>query len=390
MRILALKPAGLVIPFVHASMVRAFRSLGVEVMDLPFPQDEKDIHALKYRAGRNPVAIFTVDLPIGTNSKKNIRDTQLFLGIPWIIWFVDDPEGYGFPESCDPFLTIAFCWDREIARAIHMDGLWRGISPVHLPLATDPEIFHPEGEGFPITFPGGVFVGSTAHPNPFLDGAIEDSPGFGEDIASLWEFWKRDLGKISQELVWGFLREKTGIEPGTLRRNPLARLWVHGAVYRLGQRKRKEIVSRVIGEGGGVFGDRGWEQPLGRLYRGEVAYGEDLRRVYNGSSFVLDIRQPQSKSGLTQRIFDASACGIPALADFSPELEFLFDPDGEIYTFRTLEEAQEMKNRILLDPRSGIKKGTRAREIVLALHTYRNRATQILEALHRFLACSLA
>jgi glycosyltransferase involved in cell wall biosynthesis len=390
MRILALRPEGLVIPFIHASMVRAFRSLGVEVMDLPFPQDEKDIHALKYRAGRDPTVVFTVDLPIRINSKNNIKDIQSFLGFHWIIWFVDDPEGYGFPESCDPSLTIAFCWDREIARAIHMDGLWKGISPVYLPLAADPEVFYPEGEGSPISFPGGCFVGSTAHPNPFLDGAIEDSPGFGEDIASLWELWKRDLGKISQELVWGFLREKTGIELGTLRRNPLARLWVHGTVYRLGQRKRKEIVSRVIGEGGGVFGDRGWEKPLGRLYRGEVSYGEDLRRVYNGSSFVLDIRQPQSRTGLTQRIFDSAACGTPVLADFSPELDSLFDREGEIFTFRTLEEAKELKNLILLDPPTTIKKGGRARKRVLALHTYRNRAREILGALHRFLACSLA
>ena len=386
MRIFALRPEGLVIPFIHTSMVRAFRSLGVEVLDLPFPQDEKDIHTLKYRVGSDPAAVFTVDLPIEITRKNSIKDIQSFLGFPWIVWFVDDPDGYGFPESCDPSLSIVFCWDREIARAIRMDGSWKGISPTHLPLATDPEVFHPKGEGFPITFPGGVFVGSTAHPNSILDGAARNSPGFDEDILNLWKLWKRDLSKVSQELAWGFLQEKVRIGLGTLRRAPLARLWVHAAVYRLGQRKRKEIVSRVIGEGGGIFGDPGWGQTVGNLYRGEVTYGEDLRLVYHASAFVLDIRQPQSKTGLTQRIFDASACGIPVLADFSPELEYLFGPEREIFAFHTLKEAQEMKNRILLDSGSGIKKGARAREIVLALHTYRNRARQILEALHRFLA----
>lgn len=390
MRILALKPEGLVIPFIHASMVRAFRSLGLEVLDLPFPQGEKDVHTLKSLARHAPTAIFTVDLPIGKNSKDNIKDIQLYFGIPWVIWFVDDPEGYGFPESCDPSRAIVFCWDREIAGTIRMEGSWKGIGPTHLPLATDPEIFYPAGEDFPIAFPGGVFVGSTAHPNSFLEGAIRNSPGFGEDMSDLWDLWRRDLGKISQQLAWGFLREKTGIDLGTLQRNPLARLWVHAAAYRLGQRKRKEIVRGVIGEGGGVFGDRGWEPTMINLYRGEVSYGEDLRRVYNGSAFVLDLRQPQSRTGLTQRIFDAGACGVPVLADLSPELEFLFDAEGEIFCFRTLEEAQEIKNLILRDPRAGMKKGGRARERILALHTYRHRAKEILDAIHRFFDCSLA
>jgi len=390
MRILALRPEGLVIPFIHASMVKAFRSLGVEVLDLPFPQDEKDIHALKYRAGRYAAAVFTVDLPIGIKNKKTIKDIQSSIGLPWIVWFVDDPDGYGFPESCDPSLAIVFCWDREIVSAISMDGSWGGISPTHLPLATDPEVFHPEGEGVPITFPGGVFVGSTAHPNSFLDGATGNSPGFDEDVLNLWELWKRDWGENAQDVAWGFLQERMGTGLGTLRGAPLARLWVQAAVYRLGQIKRKEVVSRVIGEGGGVFGDPGWEQAVGKLYRGRVTYGENLRKLYLASAFVLELRQPQSRTGLTQRLFDASACGIPVLADFSPEVDDLFGPEGEIYTFRTLEEAQELKDRILLNPPAGIKKGARARKTVLALHTYLNRAGQIVEALHRFLASSLA
>src|SRR3974377_27606 len=106
MRILALRSEGLVIPFIHASMVRAFRSLGVEVLDIPFTQDKKDIRILKCRAGRDPTAVFTVDLPIAINRKNNIRDIQSIIGFPWIVWFVDDPNGYGFPESCDPSLAI--------------------------------------------------------------------------------------------------------------------------------------------------------------------------------------------------------------------------------------------------------------------------------------------
>jgi spore maturation protein CgeB len=390
MRILALRPEGLVIPFIHASMVKAFRSLGLEVLDLSFPENEEDARALKSLARCTPTAIFTVDLPLGMSAKKSMRDFQSFIGIPWIIWFVDDPDGYGFSESCDPSWTIVFCWDREIVGTACSGGSWKGIEPMYLPLATDPEVFFPEGGGFPVSFPGGVFVGSTAHSNPFLDGAIRNCSDFDEDISGLWKRWKKCLGKAPQALAWGFLGEKTGIESGTLQQNPLARLWVQSAVHRLGQKKRKEIVCRVIGEGGGVFGDRGWEQPMGNLYLGEITYGEALRRVYLGSAFILDIRQPQSRTGTTQRVFDAGACGIPVLTDFSPEMESLFDLDRETYFFRTLEEAQEIKNLILLHPPAGREKGARARERVLALHTYRHRAREVLHALHRFFPCSLA
>jgi spore maturation protein CgeB len=390
MRILALRPEGSVIPFIHASMVKAFRALGLEVLDFSFPANEEDAHTLKSLSRCGPTAIFTVDLPLGIKNKQNIKDIQSFIGIPWIIWFVDDPEGYGFSESCDPSWTIVFCWDCEIVGTACSGGSWKGIEPIYLPLSTDPEVFFPEGGGFPVSFPGGVFVGSTAHSNPFLDGAARNCSGFDEDISGLWERWEKGFVKAPQGLAWEFLVEKTGIESGTLRRNSLARLWVQSAVYRLGQKKRKEIVCRVIGEGGGIFGDRGWEQPMGDLYRGEVTYGEGLRRVYLGSAFVLDIRQPQSRTGVTQRVFDAGSCGIPVLTDFSPELESLFNPQEEIFFFRTIEEAREIKNLVLFDPRAAMEKAERARARVLALHTYRHRAKEVLDALHRFFPCSLA
>ena len=386
MPILALKPEGLVIPSIHASMVRAFRSLGQEVLELDFPKNEGEVRSLRSIAARGRGSIFTVDLPTGENKNFCIKEIQSILSIPWVIWFVDDPEGYGFPESLDPSRTVLFCWDGDIVETIRSDGFWRGSPPVHLPLAADPEIFYPQETASPSAFPGGVFVGSTAHPNSFLEKAIRNSPGFEGDISNLWGRWEGDLAKASQDLAWAFLGEKTRIETGTLRRNSLARLWVHSAVYYLGKWKRQEIVSRVIGQGGGVFGNREWEHTAGNLYRGEVRYGESLCRVYQESAFVLDIRQPQSRTGLTQRVFDGSACGIPVLAECSPELESLFDPDRGIFCYRTPEDAKNVKNLLLGDLRASKERAARAREKVLALHTYRCRASQILQTLHRFFA----
>ncbi len=390
MRILAPKPQGTVIPSIHSSMIKAFRSLGHEVLDFPYPQGTADMRHLRPLASAGPASIFSLDLTLDPNLRNGLKEFQGSLKIPWIIWFVDDPEGYDFPDCLDSDWTVVFCWDGEITRLISADGSWKGIPPIHLPLASDPEVFHPERDGLPLLFPGGVFVGSTAHPNRFFDEAILNSPGFEESVSTLWEGWKADLSQVPQEVVWGFLQGKTGVGLSALKKDPLARLWAHSAAYALGRKKRREIVSKVIGRGGGVFGNREWEKAVGNIYGGEVLYGEELRQIYLASAFALETRQCQCRTALTQRVFDASACGIPFLAEHSPDLDECFDPREEIFSFRTIEEALERKREILSFPKRSPSRALRARTRVLAQHTYRHRATRILEVVQRFFAASRA
>ena len=389
MRILALKPEGYVIPFIHTSMIKAFRSLGHEVLDFSYPRDKTAVDAIRSTASTKPASVFSLDLPLDPNLRNILKEIQKSIEIPWIIWFVDDPEGYGFPNGLDPAWTIVFCWDMEITRHISAEGVWKGIQPIHLPLASDPELFYPQEKFSPLLFPGGVFVGSTAHSNPIFDEAVVNSSDFEENVSALWNVWKADLGQVPQEFVWGFLEAKTGIGLGNLQKDPLACLWAHSTLYALGRKKREEIVSRVIGEGGGVFGSREWEPIMGKYYRGEVTYGEGLRKIYQTSSFVLETRQAQSRTGITQRTFDAGACGIPVLAEHSPELDECFNLREEIFSFRTLDEALERKKEILSGQESTLR-AVRARDRVLARHTYRHRAARILEALQRFFAVSRA
>jgi spore maturation protein CgeB len=162
-------------------------------------------------------------------------------------------------------------------------------------------------------------------------------------------------------------------------------MWTRALIHKVGMKKRREVVSQVIGPGGSVFGDEGWRDILGQnLYGGEIVYGDHLREIYNGSAFVLDIRQPQSRTGLTQRIFDASACGVPVLTEWSPEMESLFNPGEEVFWFHNLDSALKIKERILQDPQDARKKGKRAKHRILSQHTYRHRAQVILEALRQF------
>jgi spore maturation protein CgeB len=77
-------------------------------------------------------------------------------------------------------------------------------------------------------------------------------------------------------------------------------------------------------------------------------------------------------------------CRVPVLAECSPELELLFDPGDEPLGFYNPEGAMEMRELCLRDPRGARKRGEKARQRVLAHHTYRNRAVRILQALEEF------
>jgi len=388
MRILALKPHGHVLPFIHSSMVNAFRSLGIEVLDLPVPRWAKQLEALSEiilkKDGGGYQAIFTVDLGADQYFISNIKDLQLSSRIPWIIWFVDDPEGYGFPQVCESAWTIPFCWDQEISRLVSLESYWGGMPLVHLPLATDPSVFFSSQIWANRLYQNGVFVGSTAHSNEIFNKIAKVEPDFGEEIEALWMVYRQDFRQPLHALAWKRLWQKTKRPMSFMQKDPLGKLWVKACVYGVGIKKRQEMVAKIFRSGGAVFGDERWPEVVGEgIYRGRVVYGEELSRVYNESTFVLDVRQPQARSGLTQRVFDASACGVPVLTEWSPELEVLFEPGNEALSFNNIESAIEMKERFLQNAEDTWKIAEKAKQRVLAHHTYRQRAEKILKTIRQ-------
>ncbi len=383
--ILALRAKGLVLPSIHGSVVKAFRSLGVDVFEHQAPEGERDLARFVEVARRGQWdALFSLDLGGSRSLATRLKEIQGLLETPWIVWFVDDPEGYGFPQVCDPRWTLVFCWDKAIVAKYDS---WGGWPVIHLPLATDPSLFRMNRPAPGPLFPGGVFVGSTAHENPLLDRVAQSTQVLHRDVERLWDVYSKDFRQCPHALAWS-LAARHSPEPGEImRRDPMWRLWVMACVRQLGIRKRLEVVSKAMGRGSGVFGDDGWREKVGEgLYRGAVPYGERVCDIYNRSAFVLEVRQPQSRSGLTQRVYDGSACGRPVIAEWSLELPALFDVEKEVLCFQDVQECVEMRDRCIGDPKEARRIGERAMARVLSHHTYLHRVRTILGEYARYTA----
>lgn len=383
MRILALRPKGRVLPHIHESMVKAFRNLGVEVDNVSISAKKNEFSLIKDILKGDYQAIFTINMGEDQNFIASVREWQIKYRRPWVVWFVDDPEGYNFPQAYAPSYTLAFCWDRGIVEEMaRVYSEWGGYMH-HLPLATDPEIFFPEKNTSPYPWRG-IFVGVVSHPNKLFAEIMATNPELQREVENLWKIYSRDFSMPLPNLLWGRVEQKLRPTKEELRSNWLARLWVKVVIYQLAIKKRTELVGKVLNGGDGVFGDQAWLKFLKRdLYQGQITYGEELRKIYSQTSFVLDIRPGQSRTGLTQRIFDASACGATVLTEWSPELEHLFDLK-EIFSFRNLDEAEQMRDLIILDIEKAKKKAKEIKDKVLSKHTYYNRARAILECLKKF------
>lgn len=383
--ILALRAKGLVLPAIHGSLVQAFRSLGIDVLDLQTPEGEEGLACFVQVAKRHQWdALFSLDLGGSQFLVTRLNEIQDLLKIPWIVWFVDDPEGYGFPQVCESRWTLTFCWDQAI---VAQCGSWGGWPVTHLPLATDPCLFQMGRSRSGPLFPGGVFVGSTAHENQLLDSVAESIHGLEREVERLWLIYSKDFRQSPYNLAWSLAAQSSRQPRAVLERDPMWRLWVMACVRQLGIRKRIEVVSKVMGKGSGVFGDDGWREKVGEgLYRGSVPYGEQVCDIYNRSAFVLEVRQPQSRSGLTQRLYDGSACGRTVIAEWSSELPGLFDVETEVLAFRNVQECVEMRDRCVRDAREARRRGERAMARVLSHHTYVHRARTILDEYAKYTA----
>ncbi|RMD60406.1 glycosyltransferase family 1 protein, partial [Candidatus Parcubacteria bacterium] len=92
---------------------------------------------------------------------------------------------------------------------------------------------------------------------------------------------------------------------------------------------------------------RGWRLILegGEVVASEVPYPE-LARIYGGAKVVLNDHWPDMKrlGYVSNRVFDALACGTPVISDYMPELKRMFP--SAVLTFRNAREFETCIERV--------------------------------------------
>lgn len=123
-----------------------------------------------------------------------------------------------------------------------------------------------------------------------------------------------------------------------------------------------------------VYGPN-WPQGVAKA---EYADNQILRKYYSSAKIVLnDTREGMKQFGfISNRIFDASACGTLVISDYMPEIEQIYGDSIPLY--RTDEELYDLVQYYLTHDKERIEKATKAREITLKYFTAKQATKKFL------------
>jgi spore maturation protein CgeB len=133
-----------------------------------------------------------------------------------------------------------------------------------------------------------------------------------------------------------------------------------------------------------IYG-RGWREFVDpALIVSEFIPNDELPTVYSSVGVLLNDHWDTMRAWgiVSNRLFDGLACGTPIVSDHLPELDDLFGTS--VGTYRTGEELRQAVDVALDDPVAARRRANEGRELVLAHHTFDNRARELLDALARY------
>ena len=259
-----------------------------------------------------------------------------------------------------------------------------GFSP--LPLATDPEVFSPERARSSrrpqaVTFVGNSLAGSVEQKLARLPRHQEFKELFEEASRATDLHPGRCLDAL---LIPENLREHPlicGLDRQELTDFKAALLWRATLKYRLACVKELAPFKPVI------YGDSGWRGLVDKKFqlRPEVNYYDELPQVYAASAINFNATSLQMRAAINQRMFDAPAAGGFVLTDFREQLAELFQVGEEVACYQEPGEIPELVQFYLEQPQVRERMTAKARQRVLAEHTYRHRVAVMLDTMRRSL-----
>ena len=105
---------------------------------------------------------------------------------------------------------------------------------------------------------------------------------------------------------------------------------------------------------------------------------DELHRVYSSAGIVLNDHWDDMREHgyISNRVYDALACGALVLSDEVPGLSERFGDAVAVY--RSPRELRELIERLLADPAECRRRGELGRSVVLAEHTFAHRIDELL------------
>ncbi|MCU1467950.1 MAG: hypothetical protein JWM72_3878 [Actinomycetia bacterium] len=132
-----------------------------------------------------------------------------------------------------------------------------------------------------------------------------------------------------------------------------------------------------------IYGS-GWDRLVDpALIVSDYIDNTELASIYSSAGVVLNDHWASMRDWgfVSNRIFDALACGAPVISDELPEIATLFG--NAVPTFADSLQLRRLVDEALSDPDAARARARRGMDIVLAHHTFGHRAAEFLDALTR-------
>ena len=391
-RVVVCVTQGTVAPHIMADFSSALEKLGHSVFtaDLRALSLETEAREREVFDLINAVGAFKPDFALSygisglfPHAIQNIFEA---LKVPYASLFFDNPMAKAYGEEFEalfrsPLYTM-FVWDRYYIR--QMKDL--GYEAFYLPLAANTDLFKPMPSD-PEHAADVAFVGAVAGVSDYAKQRREEGwPDWMTLIAqSVVEMKLAERALPAEEILDRLLGALPVEQAQAAERHLSGRNFIpfwHSIYDQYGDAARDEAVGRLPEARIKLYGT-GWEgmRREGVEFKGAADYRTQTPSIYNSAKINLNVTGAQLVCSVNQRVFDVAASGAFLLTDEREDMASLFEIGAEAAVYS---DARDMRSKIeYYLARDGERReiARRARERVLADHTYMKRVEKIIETL---------
>jgi len=147
---------------------------------------------------------------------------------------------------------------------------------------------------------------------------------------------------------------------------------------------RAQVLQNLLEYKMKIYGNPSWSKlltdfpQLRRRLSGGYLMPPEVNKLYNAARIVINIHRPQIRCGVNPKTFEIAAAGAFQLIDKRAEIANQFKIGEEIICYENINELRELTKYYLAHPDDGNKIALKARQKVLAKHTYQDRMKEVL------------